>query len=235
MTNLLSALPPSYPGFAPSPVIPFAPNANADRQQQWDWTNTAPAIPSGLTIASTHPTNGVETWTLAYVGLTRSDARTLEQFVEDRRGRLQGFWCPTFQHDFYVVAPSLLGGAVAVRDWGFAPELDRVVLDSIEDPFYWARHFFAAYGGRWMLSAFNGAVYGAGSFDAAGVPIIRYPFGDAIGEDLLSPGYTSAGGLMMGRLRFVRFADDAMTTEWTHPNFASITLRVVTDVFGGTP
>jgi hypothetical protein len=31
---------------------------------------------------------------------------------------------------------------------------------------------------------------------------------------------------MLSRLLWVRFADDAMTTEWTHPHFASVTLRV---------
>jgi hypothetical protein len=43
-----------------------------------------------------------------------------------------------------------------------------------------------------------------------------------------SSGGYAANGLRVFRCHWVRFADDAIATEWTHPNFAAITLRVVT-------
>jgi hypothetical protein len=223
-TNLLPSLPTTH---LASPVIPFAPNANVERGHEWDWTRDVSETPSGLSTVTTRATRGAETIPLAYDGLTRSDARTIEQFVEDRAGRKEGFWCPTFQQDFYAEVNTYFpSDSFAIREWGFA--------DTIYPLGVWARQYAgyragAVGGGPWLLSQFA-----IGSVDTAtgpeGSPLRRYGNGaTGSGNGVVLSGMSAnhSTGLRLMRLLWVRFADDAITTEWAHPNFASIALRVV--------
>ena len=99
-SNIRTALPSTFRSNA---VLPFAPNGPSDRVHVWDWTNVSRMDPAGADDVAAFPTVGVETIQLEYVGLTRSDARTLESFFETTVGRKGGFWCPTFQHEFQAI------------------------------------------------------------------------------------------------------------------------------------
>jgi hypothetical protein len=209
------ALPSTYRSHA---VIPFAPNADADRPHSWDWTNTANTMPSGLTIAAAHATAGKEAVPLQYAGLTRSEARTIEQFVEDRAGRHEGFWCPSFQHDFHVTnrAPDIF---FEVREWGYAANVFPLGN--------WARHFatyrIGSSGGPWHLGILTGCSTGVGT-DTDGSSLSWY-------GTLFSVGGPAS---VLMRLLWVRCVDDALTTEWAHPNLASISFNVI-EVSGEAP
>jgi hypothetical protein len=218
---MVSALPSGY--FSDAPVIPYAPNADGDRDHQWDWASSAIAIPSGISTATTLEDVGRESFDLRYVGLTRAEARTIEAFVDDRKGRKEGFWCPTFQHDFYAVDSSLPGGvwSFAFREWGYATDIFPLGN--------WAKHvaFYRAgvgwYIGQLLLTANV-------STAPDGTPIRGYGFsgaGEVAGDSAVVSVTTFAGGLRAMRLLWVRFAEDAITTEWAHPHHATITLRVV--------
>jgi hypothetical protein len=222
----LQALPSSYRS---SPVIPLAPNARGDRPHQWDWTNDTTTIPSGLTITKTLATVGVETFPLEYVGLTRADARTIEQFFEDRQGRKEGFWCPTFQQDFFSAdfVSGQPSGTFPIREWGYATEIFPLGT--------WATHF-AAYRAatsavKWYFAPFTIPAVST-IVNAAGEVLKAYNYngaGDIAGNvNVVSvgAGNTHSNGLRLSRLLWVRFVDDAITTEWAHPNHASISLRV---------
>lgn len=206
-----TALPSTYGGL---PVIPLAPNLGGDRDHEWDWPAAVTTIPSGVTTVATNPTVGTEAIPLAYTGLSRADARTLEAFFEARAGRKDAFWCPTFQRDFAVVSAS---GSVQVREYGYA--------DDVWPLGSWATQFaFYRPGAGWLLSSVYG--FNAPGTDADGTPTLYYnvePINAAGSFTVIDSGV----GLAVMRLLKVRFADDAITTEWTHPNFASITLRVV--------
>ncbi len=222
---LLPALPTSYRS---APVIPYAPNARADREHEWDWTNETDTNPAGLTIITTRETEGRESFTLKYVGLNRAEARTLESFVDDRAGRREGFWCPTFQQDYYAadfLAGGLPGGALAIREWGYGEDLT---------PLAWARHF-AAYragtvGGSWYMAILatqpNTAPYIATAPDGTLLRGYNITGVDAAGNASVVSSNTHSTGLRLTRLLWVRLADDRVTTEWAHPNHAAITLHV---------
>lgn len=214
-------------------MIPYAPNGDVDRPRQWDELNTDLSTPAGLLARSTAQTasaQGIESMTLSYVGLSRAEARAIEAFCEARMGRDGGFWCPTFQHDFYVTTHTLNG--INLRDWGYATNiLNLYTLNADNSHNYWARHFFAWYAGTWMLARFNGTTH-TGATDSAGFTIVGFDYaagaGEIAGSDVVSvTTRNSANGLTMGRNCFVRLADDAVTTEWTHPHHASIALTVV--------
>ena len=228
MSNLFPALPTTYRG---SSVMPYMPNGDVDRAHEWDWTGRQDTIASGLTKASVDPTAGTETFSLAYSGLTRADARAIESFVETQKARKTGFWCPTFQSDFYVTSTS--GDFLFIREWGYVANIY---------PLGDAYSHFAAYrpqsGGssNWGMARF--ASFVDSGTDAAGYPLTRY-FVNAItysgNTNVWGGGVNGAAdGLVVMRMPFVRFADDALTTEWAHPNLASITLRVTT-IPGETP
>jgi hypothetical protein len=234
MSNVLMALPSTYRS---NPVIPFMPNADGDREHSWEWNSSSDAIPSGLTIAAVKATAGTETFPLQYVGLTRSDARTLEAFVETQAGRKIGFWCPTFQQEFYTVPqPSgwSTGGFLFIREWGYGVDVFPLGTGF--------RHFFATRGALRLLGRFT-AVDASALRDAAGFLISGYTVAGGAGATsgdatTLAGGGTVGGyatnGLRVGRCHWVRFADDAITTEWAHPNLATITLRV-TSISGEAP
>jgi len=215
------ALPSTYRSL---PVIPFAPNADADRAHQWDWSGKTDSIPSGLTIGSVDATQGSETFPLQYVGLTRSEARTLEAFVDSQDGRKTGFWCPTFQQDFYAVRNGGVGsGLIDIREWGYS---------TLAFPLGAGFHHFAAYRtGAWGLSQWNGSFSAAG-VDSSGFTLVRYAAdGGSVAGDANVWGNAVNGhsdGLVLMRMPFVRFAADAVTTEWEHPHLAAITLHVTT-------
>jgi hypothetical protein len=216
-----------------NPVIPFAPNADADRAHQWDWPGNVNAIPSGLTIAWVDPTNGIESITLGYVGLTRSDARTLEAFVETQLGRKAGFWCPTFQHD-YVAVDHISGhpsGTFALREWGQATlNSTGSIFDIPGDEFRHVAAFCAGtVGGSWYFNRM-GLSANDPTVGPDGIMLLGYGFavgGPEAGNIGVLSTLTYQAGLRLMRLLWVRFADDAMTTEWAHPHLAAITLRVV--------
>lgn len=221
MSNLLAALPSSYAGH---PVIPFAPNADADRAHEWDWTGRADTIASGLTTASVDPTMGTEQITLGYAGLTRADARAIESFVETQAGRKTGFFCPSFQRDWY--ATSVAGESLTMREWGYVADLYPIVNSR---GIHVYQSFAAYYAGAWGLDFFNNAFSSAGT-DAAGFPLEHYTAnaGGVVGTAVWhNTPNGSADGLALMRLLYCRFADDAITTDWDHPHLANITLRVV--------
>lgn len=219
-SNLLTPLPTSYRS---NDVLSFLPNGDEARAHAWEQPTRLGATPSGLTIASVTGL-GTETFPLHYVGLTRDDAREIESFVEDHAGRKAGFWCPTFQHDFATVANALSsGGTVFVREWGYAANIFPLGLGY--------RHIVAMRGALRFIAPLQG-VSDTGDDDVDGVSIYEYqPFGSGTAGDgttILSGGTATydAIGLRVSRCWWARFAEDAITTEWTHPNFASITLRV---------
>jgi hypothetical protein len=220
-SNLLAALPSS---FHSHPVIPYPPNGPDDRGHVWDWTGRSKTIASGLTVASVDPAIGTESFTLRYVGLTRADARAIESFVETQLGRIAGFFCPTFQHDFYATAVS--GEAFTMREWGYATKV-YPVTNSASVHIY--KYFAAYYAGSWGLCDFNGVFSSAGT-DASGYPLQLYTAnsGGVTGSAVWhSTANGSADGLAVMRLLYCRFADDAVTTTWDHPALANIELRVV--------
>jgi hypothetical protein len=209
-----------------NPVIPFVPNADADRAHSWDWAGTVSKVVSGLTIAHVDPTTGSETFPLQYVGLSRSDAHTIEAFVETHAGRRTGFWCPTFQHEFATVQRTAAsGGPIFVREWGYAAAIYPLGLAH--------RHLYATRNGLVFIGPLQG-VSSAGFSDADGIAVYEYDFfGSGTSGDpttLVVGGHPAydAIGLRVSRCHWVRFADDAITTEWTHPHLAAITLRVTT-------
>jgi hypothetical protein len=226
------SLPTPYRG---NVVIPYAPNSDGDRPHSWDSPADSSETPSGLAIVSVRDALGPETITLGYDGLTRAEARTLEQFVEDQAGRHEGFWCPTFQHDFYGVAlvspftATHPGGQVSVRDWGYKDEVWSLGFGYRQIAAYRA----GTVGGAWCLT----------QWEPHSGPVIEDVLGNVLWGYNLSSGGTAgntdvigdsdrqgvATGLMLSRLLWCRFADDAITTEWFHPNHASITLRVTSD------
>lgn len=217
-------------------VIPYAPNGPDDRQHDWDWTGRTSAIPSGLTIGTVNATTGAETFALHYTGLSRTEARTLEQFAEDAAGRKAGFWCPTFQQDFGCVAqPAAWSGGgtppgnAFVKEWGYAENIYPLGAGF--------RDVALTLGGAWFLGRINAEPddLGAPAFTADGFAVFGYSFASGVGDyaGTLTVAPVLAGTAMM-RMPFVRFADDAITTRWTHPNFASIDLRV-TIIPGETP
>lgn len=221
---LLPALPTSYRSL---PVIPYAPNASGDRAHEWDWTNDTRSIPSGLTISATHETVGRESFALKYVGLSRAEARALELFAEDRAGRKEGFWCPTFQLDFYP-DNFVSGNPVAdfaIREWGYATDIYPLGT--------WAKHFVAYRGSvgasPWYIAQFIVTANTATAPD--GAPLRGYNFSGAgvtAGNGAVVTGTnTYTAGLRLMRLLWVRLAEDAVSTEWAHPNHASLTLRVI--------
>lgn len=219
--------------FISEPVIPFAPNAPDDRGHTWDWPGHAETLPSGVSISSaTSQTQGNETITLGYVGLTRAEVRTLEAFVEARVARKTGFWCPTFQHDFYAVHGADFGvsNQFATRDWGFLDHiLPLTFVNSASVTVHWPYNIFAVYGANIAFIRMSGSVSNPGVFDATGARIVGYQIDGSPGNQVAF-GHVFANGdpppQMVSRALWVRFADDAMTTEWTHPTFASVTLRV---------
>lgn len=221
MSNLLAALPSTYVGH---PVIPFAPNAAADRAHEWDWTGRADTIASGLTTASVDPTIGTEQITLGYTGLTRADARAIEAFAETQAGRKTGFFCPSFQRDFYATHVS--GDSITIREWGYVTDLYPIVNSR---GIHVYQSFAAYYAGAWGLDFFNSSFSSAGT-DAGGFPLQVYTAnaGGVAGTAVWhSTPNGSADGLALMRLLYCRFADDAITTDWDHPHLANITLRVV--------
>lgn len=221
MSNLLHALPST---FHSHPVIPFAPNAGVDRTHAWDWTGRADTIASGLTTASVDSTIGTEAITLTYVGLTRADARAIESFAETQAGRKAGFWCPTFQRDWH--ATHVAFEAFTLREWGYVTEIYPIVNAAGVHVY---KYFAAYYAGAWGLDAFNGVFSSAGT-DAAGFALQLYTAdsGGVVGSAVWhSTPNGSADGLALMRMLYVRFADDAVTTEWDHPALANITLRVI--------
>ena len=239
MSNLLHALPTAYRSH---PVIPYAPNADADRPHQWDWTGQSDTIASGLTTASVDPTFGTETFTLAYSGLTRADVRAIESFVETQAGRKTGFWCPSFQRDFFVNSRTSTNyrDTLDLREWGYIAIVYQ--LDA-------AFHHFAAYRSAaglttpWALSRFT--AFSTGTPDGSGIAVQTATADSLVGSyagdnNVWGLAYGGSwqqntnGGLALMRLMFVRFADDAITTEWDHPALANVTLRVVT-IPGETP
>jgi hypothetical protein len=66
--------------------------------------------------------------------------------------------------------------------------------------------------------------------DAAGYPTRAYSidvFGGHAGNNLVISGpLTFESGLRIMRMLWARFADEAITTSWDHPNLASIALTV---------
>ena len=223
------ALPTTYRS---NPVIPFMPNADADRAHAWHWAGAAKSIPSGLTIASVGPDQGSESFPLQYTGLSRSEARTLEAFVDSQDGRKTGFWCPTFQQDFYAVAQPagwVGGGLIFVREWGYATSVFPLGTGY--------RHFFATRDALRLLGRFNGMNPSALT-DPSGFTVFGYDVAGGAGEtagDATTLNVVTADlGLRVYRCLWVRFADDAITTEWTHPHLASVTLRV-TAIPGESP
>ena len=160
----------SLPGtYRSNSVIPFMPNGDVDRGQEWDWTGRSQTTPTGLTTASVDPTYGTETFTLNYVGLTRSDARTLEAFIETAAGRQTGFWCPTFQHDFYTVQrPTVWNGvgnppgSIFPREWGYGTDIFPLGLAF--------QHIFATQGALRFIGPI-GAVHDIGATDTDGAAI----------------------------------------------------------------
>jgi hypothetical protein len=211
-------------------VIPYAPNTPDDRGHTWDWPGHLETLPSGATIASTtSQSQGNETITLGYIGLTRSEVRTLEAFVEARTARKDGFWCPTFQHDFYPYGVNTLGGNFVTRDWGFLENIYPLTIPhaaAFGGVYHWP--YFVAFhrGGSWFLTNLA-AGHDTGTTDPTGAALVAYGLafnpGDIAGDSAV---VSSVVGLAAMRLLWVRFADDAMATEWTHPRFASVTLRV---------
>ena len=223
--------------FRSQPVIPYAPNADGDRPNRWDRPSAAVETPSGLSAVSALQATGIpgtETIQLGYVGLTRAETRTLEAFVADRAGRKTGFWCPTFQHDFYATDSGIGSTAVHVREWGYVDNLHSLqVAATFVFPFrYFAGYYAGASGSKWGLCKWNSSI-SAGGTDGFGNVVKVYTSADAngfecAGADVWSQvSGGSAKGLVLMRLLWVRFAEDAITTEWNHPALANLTLRVV--------
>lgn len=221
---------PSEPTGTISVVIPYAPNAPDDRGHTWDWPGHLATLPSGATIATTtSQPQGTETITLGYVGMTRAEVRTLEAFVEARTARKEGFFCPTFQHDFYPYGVSTLGRNFVTRDWGFLENIYPLTIfnaTAFGHVYHWP--YFVAFhrAGAWFLTNLAAGI-DTGSTDYTGARLAGYNLGFNPGNYAGDPSVVSSvSGLAAMRLLWVRFADDAMTTEWTHPNFASVTIRV---------
>jgi hypothetical protein len=220
-SNLLAALPST---FRSQPVIPYAPNGPDDRGHVWDWTGRTAQIPSGITTASVDALLGTESFALRYVGLTRADARALESFVEGKSGRITGFWCPTFQHDFY--ASGGVAGSPYIREWGFAALMANVQSSAGA---YIHRPFAAFLGGAWGMSRWS-------SFTSSGTDDSGYPRSIYTVDGFWTVGTNVWGtatngyldGLRLMRVLWCRFADDPLTTSWDHPALANIELRVVT-------
>lgn len=205
-------------------VIPFMPNGDGDRGHEWDWTGRAQTTPTGLTTASVDPTFGGETFTLNYVGLTRSDARTLEAFVEARAGRKSGFWCPTFQHEFDCVSkPGGALGSFFVREWGYSADIFPLGAAF--------RHVFLTRGALRFIGPVT-ATHDTSATDTDGAAVYGYDLGSGVGDtttyDAGAGPLTQSDGLSVSRCLWVRLADDPLTTEWTHPTLATLTMRVVT-------
>lgn len=224
------ALPSSYQNYD---VIPYAPNAPGDRGHTWDWPGHLETAPSGASIGDVNAAQGIETITLGYVGLTRSEARTLESFVEGKAARKTGFWCPTFQHDFHPVSNSGVGGNLVVRDWGFYDNIFPLTVPHTGAPgnvTHWPYNIAAYRNGAWFITNMTGGSFRPGTFDTTGAELIgynlNYDAGYAGSSAVIDTNTSDRSGLMVSRLLWVRFADDAMTTEWNHPRMASITLKV---------
>lgn len=215
--------------FLSEPVIPYAPNAPGDRGHTWDWPGHLETMPSGASIGTVDAAKGTETIALGYVGLSRAEVRTLEAIVEARSGRYEGFWCPTFQHEFHAVDGPHYGFSsiknLVVRDWGFH---DNIFPDAPQ-----SRWLAAYHAGSWLLTKFTGASDDPGTFDETGARLVGYNLdygaGIAGSAAVLDPSTPSdRANRMVCRLLWVRFADDAITTEWDHPHLANVTLRVQT-------
>lgn len=220
------ALPSTYQN---EDVIPYAPNVPGDRGHTWDWAGHLETMPSGASIGTVDAAQGTETITLGYVGLTRSAAKTLEAFVSGKAGRHDGFWCPTFQHDFHVVdgLHYSVNGNLVVRDWGFLANVFPLTANGI----HWPYNIAAYRGGSWFLTNMTGATFDAGTFDETGARLVGYNLNYNAGYGgstsvINANDRSDRQGIMCSRLLWVRFADDAITTEWDHPHLASVTLRV---------
>lgn len=212
--------------FLSLPVIPYVPNQPGDRAHAWDWPGHLDTQASGVSVSDVDATQGTETITLGYVGLSRSEARTLEAFVEARAGRKEGFWCPTFQHDFFPVDPAafgILSSEFAVRDWGFLANVFPLTTPSGS---HWPYYFAFARNGYWTLAHLTGGHSDPGVFDTTGARIVGYQVESGAGTQASTGPVFPGVPNMISRLLWVRFADDAITTEWDHPRLANITLRV---------
>lgn len=223
----LNAMPTTY---LSDVVFPFAPNRRGDRPHAWDAPVDAQSTPAGLSIFSQRPDEGTESWTLGFDGLSRADAKALEDFVIARKGCKEGFWCPSFQHDFYADEHVHIGGSVfpagdlAIREWGYA-----TTIYPLGFPYrHIAGYRGGTLGGSWCFQdwAPNGDTI---TDPVTGIVLAGYGFGSGTpaGNTSVFGIKTTAGGLRLMRLLWCRFADDAITTEWAHPNHASVTLRVV--------
>jgi hypothetical protein len=197
------------------------PNGPDDRAHHWDWKADRATNPAGLTTVATRPTYGAETVTLNYVGLSRSTARTIEAFVDAQKGRKGGFWCPSGQLDYY---PSTDSGGWMLREYGQASALAN-------SRFQHTLFYRASQGSSpWYINQIFPNTPPDMATDAAGYPTRAYSidvFGGHAGNSLvvLHP-LTFESGLRMMRMLWARFADEAITTSWDHPNLASIALTV---------
>ena len=77
----------------------------------------------------------------------------------------------------------------------------------------------------------TGGRFDPGVYDETGARLVGYNlnYGAGFGgsSSVVDPNTPSdRANLMASQLLWCRFADDAMTTEWDHPNLANTTLRV---------
>lgn len=215
--------------FRSSPVLPFAPNAPGDRAHAWDWPGNSDTNPAGMTGVSVHAEVAPEVITIGYVGLSRADARTLEDFFESTTvGAANGFWCPTFQHEFYTVPdPGHGGNTFWVREWGYASTIFHLA-DSWPDPQIFAfRHFYGTKGAGVSIATLQ-SVADLGDTEPDGTKIVGYNLFDAgatVNGGAFVGTTTSVAGLAVSRCLWCRLGDDAIETTWDHPNCANMTIK----------
>jgi hypothetical protein len=197
------------------------PNAPGDRAHNWDWTADRATNAAGLTTVATRATYGAETIALNYVGLSRESARTIETFVDAQKGRKTGFWCPSGQLDYYA---SVAGDQLLLREYGEANVLANSKFQNVI-------FYRAGLAPPWYINQIFPRNDGAVGTDPAGYPLYAYgidAFGSHAGNNLVISGpLTFESGLRIMRMLWARFAEDAITTLWDHPNLANISLKAL--------